>query len=213
MLALLARLQAFSITDMPLFFLIFYGACGVMLYRFWRTMFGAEAAFCFAVPLNAGKQIACRLSIFAAESICVGVLLTATLLLQGEEVCGLLLSLSASKTALLALMIAISLFLLAVGCAFALTLGNLPIFRRRRALWCAAFVLGLFALDRLTAPLLSSLPNRVLEIGMQTAPTAQADMAPIGFSFSLRRLMLELIAAAGGAWLMVLLTKRYMRLE
>ena len=211
MLALLARLQAFSITDMPLFFLIFYGACGVMLYRFWRTMFGAEAAFCFAVPLNAGKQIACRLSVFAAESICVGILLTAALLLQGEEVCGLLLSLSASKTALLALMIAISLFLLAVGCAFALTLGNLPIFRRRRALWCAAFVLGLFALDRLASPLLTALPDRVLAV--QAAPTALEDMAPVGFSFSLRYLAFELIEAAGGAWLMALLTKRYMRLE
>ena len=212
LLGLLARLKLFSITDMPLFALLFYGACGIMLYRFWRTMFGGEATFCFGAPMSAGCQIAARLLVFAALSVCGTALLAASILLQGEEMGRLLAALPAGQAATLFLWVALSALLLVVSYAFAFTLGNLPVFRAHRLLCCGLFAAAMLALNPLLLRVFAFLPDREMIIaGSEPAEALGAHFA--NFSFSIRTLVIELLEAPVFIGLMAMLTRKYMLLE
>ena len=212
LLGLLARLRLFSLTDMPLFTLLFYGACCIMIYRFWRTMFGGEAIFCFGAPLSAGWQVAVRMLAFAALSVCAAALLAASILLQGEEMGRLLAALPAGQAAALFLLVTLSMLLFAVPCAFALTLGNLPVFRAHRLLFCALFVAALSALDPLTLRILAFLPDHeVILTGPRSAEGLGVHLA--NFSVSTKKLVFELIEAPVFIGLTAWLTRKYMLLE
>jgi len=158
--ALLARLDIFSLTDMPLVYLIFFGTIGILIYRYRRTMFGAEATLMFSTTLSACAHIYERvLSIFLFSALTIAVTAIA-LVIQGETMGVMLLSLSTYHAVLLYFEVAFSLLFLTIQIAAILTLANLPRFRSMggiSVILFACIVFGLIALlSSLTEPLIQS---------------------------------------------------------
>jgi|GEM_PF-5482239 len=212
-LALSARLKWFSLTDMPLFYLMFGAAAALMMLRFWRTNAGAEAEMLYAVPLSPAGQMAFRAAAVFVLSAASALVMLAALLLQGEAMGTLILSLSPGAALLLYLMIVWSMLSLTIRAAFAMLLSGLPPFRTRRLLWvfiwAAVVFVGGALLPHLTAGLLPQ--HIVLPLSGEILWSAQNNL-PASFAFSLNELAWDAALLPVMLLLTVRLTRRYLLL-
>lgn len=156
--ALIARLGIFSLTDMPLVYLLFFGSIGILIYRYRRTMFGVEATLLFSTTLPAHAHIFERILAFFLFS-CTTTLITATaLIIQGESLGLMLTSLPVIHAVLLYFEVTFSLLFLTIQLTAILTLANLPSTRNKGGFSIVFFACVLFGgialLSSLTEPLI-----------------------------------------------------------
>lgn len=131
LLALPARLGIFSLTDMPLFYLMLFSSIGIMLYRYKCTIHGKEAAFLFTTDLSPRKHILVRYCSALILSIITALMIGLVLIIQGEKLGAMLRNLSFPMVAMLTAEIAISAFSLFIEISAALTLSNIRPFSKR----------------------------------------------------------------------------------
>lgn len=209
--ALVARTGFFSLTDMPLFYVAFFGAVGVIVYRFNRTMFGREAVFMFSVALSAAKQVMLRLVAALILSLCSTAVIGAALIIQGEEMAKLLMSLSPGIGCVLFCEVVLSMFLLSVLLAAILTLSNLPFCRNERTMWMVVWAIVVFGAISLLSILTETFADFYLIVQLGGGVfIADTPAVPSSFAFSLNVLLWQAIVVPILIFLMSRLTKNYL---
>ena len=208
--ALSARTGFFSLTDMPLFYVAFFGTVGMIVYRFYRTMFGQESVFMFSVAISASAQIMLRLLAGLILSICSTVVIGIALIIQGEEMGELLMSLSSGIGCVLFVEAALSAFLLSVILGAILTLSNLPLCRNERTMWMVLWAIVIFG----AIVMLSTLTEEFIDIYLIIQLSggvfiAHTHAVPSSFAFSINMLMWQVIVTPVLIVLMYRLTKKY----
>ena len=134
MLAVIARLKVFSLSDMPLIYLMIFSSVGIMLYRYYQTMHGAEASFLFTINISSGKQLIVRYISLLIWSLFTVLLIGVVMLIQGEKMGLLIQSLSFTMKMLLLAEVTFSIFVLVIMICVPLTLSNIQPFSQRRIL-------------------------------------------------------------------------------
>ncbi len=213
-LAVCARLHWFSLTDMPLFYLLFVSAAGYQLYRFWRISYGPEAEFTFAIPLSPAGQTGLRLLSMLAASAIAALAILLCLALQGEHVSALMRGQSLFAMLTLWFMLCWSMYLFCVQGAFCLVLAFQPIFRRLWPLAALAFFAAGSLLFRFSTDLMANaLPAQLsLTAAGLTLSSASAQGPDYSFAFSLSGLLVNAITLPLAACLMTRLTRKYLLL-
>jgi len=208
--ALSARIGFFSLTDMPLFYVAFFGAVGVIVWRFNRTMFGQEAVFMFSVAISAWAQILMRLLAVLILSICSTAVIGAALIAQGEDMAKLLMSLSPGIGCVLFVESALSMFLLSIILGAILTFSNLPFCRNERTMWMVLWALAVFGAIAVLSALTEGFADIYLIIQLGGGVfIADTHAVPASFAFSLNTLLWQAIVAPVLIFLMYRLTKKY----
>ena len=133
--AVFARLRIFSLTDMPLFYLMLFSSIGLMLYRYYASMHGPEAAFLFTIDLSPGKQMFVRYFSAGCRSIVTALMIGLALSIQGEELGSTLRNLSLPMRMLLLGETAFSAFALFLTISAPLTISNIRPFSKHPVLW------------------------------------------------------------------------------
>ena len=214
LLAFAARAGWFSVTDMPLFYLLFVGAAVVLLGRIWRTMFGREASLLFSTPLRAGEHILLQVLLAAGYSVLTTAVIAAAVLCQGEAMSALLRALRPIVRLLLFTETSLSLFCLILHGMAVMALINLPAFRRYRALaavlWIIALDGGMALLGALTARWVSGYVVISVTGGVAFSGTATE---PNSFSVSINEAMWIALVSPLCVWLAARLTRKYLLVE
>lgn len=144
-LVLLMRMQVFPSMDILLFYLIFFGAAGVSIYRFYHTMFGREAIFMHSLPLSASSQIVMRGCAMLVQSAFAVLLSALALILQGGTLGEMMTSRSFGGGAALFGVMTLSLWQFMLPICVILTLAHLPLCRGRRGVWMIVWAVIVFA--------------------------------------------------------------------
>ncbi len=209
--SLIARIKLFSLTDMPLFYLVFFGATAILLFRFWTTMFGQEATFLFSVPLKAKTQVGMRLlSAFILSAISTFVIAIA-ILIQGESMATLLTELSLFSAVILFIEIAISIFYLVLQLETVLALSNLPFSRVNRKLWIVIWAVILFGVTSVLSSLTVNFIDQYIVISQAGGISlSTSSTTPLSFSFSLNATLWMVIISPYCVWLINYITKKYL---
>ena len=124
-LAFLARMQIFSLTDMPLFYLMLFGSVGIMIGRYNSTMHGAEAAFLFTTDMSPKEHMFARYCAALILSIITALMTGAVLRIQGEELSKILRNVSFPMGLMLTAEVTFSAFALFAEISAAWTLSNI----------------------------------------------------------------------------------------
>ncbi|MGI6183789.1 MAG: hypothetical protein ACOYIH_06745 [Candidatus Fimadaptatus sp.] len=165
--ALMARLGIFSLTDMPIVFLVIFGSTGICIYRFWRTMFGREATLLFSTVLSARDHVLAHVCAFFIAYLLTVLVIGCALIIQNEALGRLLLALPAAHLMALYAEMTISMLFTTIMLSAIIVLAYKPRCRAHSLLWTIAYgsaALALMAvLTSLTAPLISA--NVVLSEG------------------------------------------------
>ena len=211
--SLIARMKWFTLTDMPLFYLVFFGATAILLFRFWSTMYGQEATFVFSIPLSAKKQVGMRLFCAFLFSIITTFIIAVAILIQGEAMAILLSELHLMSAVLLFVEISVSLFYLVLQLETVLTLSNLPFCREKRKLWIVIWVVVFFgvtsALSAFTEPFL----EQYIVIAQSGAISFSTTSAiPLSFAFSLNTTLWMIIISPVCIWLIGYITEKYLQI-
>lgn len=188
-LAIPARLGIFSLTDMPLFYLMFFASVGVMLYRYYCSMHGAEAAFLFTMDLSSGKQMLARYCSAGIWSILSALMIGLVLRLQGEDLGLLLRNLSLPLGIVLTAEAAFSAFLLFMMVSAALTISNIRPFSGRPVLWFVIIGTVMVGANRILPGLTETfLPACLVITEEGTVQISTVSNLPASLSFSLNTL-------------------------
>lgn len=209
--AIMARMKIFSLTDMPLFYIAFFGATTILLFRYWNTMFGQEATFLFSIPLKAGTQVGIRLSLAAFFSAITALIIALAILLQGEAMGILIAELTFVTALIIFIEISISMFYLIIQLEAALTLANLPFCRNKRKLWVLIWVVIIFGATSILTSITSNFIKQYIvisEAGKIFLDTT--NITPLSFSFSLNTAMWMIIILPFLVWLIIYVTKHYL---
>lgn len=212
--AAIARAGLFSLTDMPLFYLTFFGATVLLLYRFWQTMFGQEAALMFSLPLSSSGHIASQLLNMLIYSLLTTTFLAGALILQGEALGALLLTLPPAVSVVLFAEVVFSMVLLCVQLSMVLVLANLPFCRENRRLWVLLWILIVFGVTSMLSGATASLIDQYIVISAEgTFALSNTYTNPSSISFSLNTTLWLVLIAPVFVWLMSRLTRRYLMID
>jgi len=205
--ALLARLGIFSLTDMPLVYLLFFGSIGILIYRYRRTMFGVEATLLFSTTLRAHSHIFVRLFSFFLYSSITTVITATALMVQGESLGLMIASLPAFHAILLYFEVTFSLFFLTIQITAVLTLANMPHSRNKGGvgiiLYACLYFGAIAILASLTEPLL---PDFVVLSATEGLFISKSHIHASSIALSLNSLFWIAIAAPLSVGLMIKIT-------
>lgn len=195
-LAAAARLGLFSLTDMPLFYLLFFGSVGILLYRYHCTMHSSEAAFLFTLDLSPGKQMLARYGSSLLWSIFTALAIGGVLFIQGEALSGLLRQLSFPMGILLTAEVSLSVFTLVVFVSVPLTLSHMRPFSGHPVFWF--LILGAALLG--AVDLLSGLTECLIPAYLAAAEDGRLFVTsvpdtPASISFSVNMLLWDTVFA------------------
>lgn len=186
-LAALARLHVFSLTDMPLFYLMLFSSASIMLFRYYRTMHGKEADLLFTVDLSSWEQMLLRYVNFIIWSIITALVIGIVLSIQGEDLSRMLQALSIPGKMLLAAEVTFSLLALIVMISTSLTLSRIYPFSEHRIAAFITFLLVAFGIIRLLSTVVGGVASsylvvtdtgKILRSGVPNMPSS------ISFSFN-----------------------------
>lgn len=196
-LAVLARLRVFSLTDMPLFYLMLFSSVSIMLYRYYCSMHGKEAGFLFTVDLSSGKQLLLRYVHFAIWSVITALVIGMALSVQGEDMSNILQTLSITGKMLLAAEVAFSALTLTILISTALTLSYVHPFSEHRIAAFVIFLLIAFGLIRLLSKLTGGVVSSYLVV-TDTGKVLRSDISdmPSSISFSFNTLIWDILCSA-----------------
>ncbi len=143
-LALIGRLDFLSLMDMPLFYLMFFSALGIVLYRYYSTMHGKEATYLFSLDLSAGKQMLIRYSSMIAWGIITACMIDIALEIQGMGIGGIIDNQPLFGRVLLVFSASFSFLTWAVPISAALSLSYVRPFSEHHTVWFFVFIIILF---------------------------------------------------------------------
>ena len=193
-LAIFARIKLFSLTDMPLFYLMFFGSVGIMLYRYYCSMHGSEAAYLFTLDLSAKQQMMIRYISMLFWSVVTAWAIGFALMVQGEDMSQLLQSQSLSMTLLLASEITFSVFTLVILHSAALTLANIRPFSGRHILYFILFAaIGLGGISLLSRTTAKIIPFYLVATNSGKILISETSNTASSISFSFNTLMWDAI--------------------
>ena len=194
--AVFARLHIFSLTDMPLFYLMLFGSIGIMIRRYYSSMHGAEAALLFMTDLSPRKQLLVRYCCALILSITTALMIGIVLLIQGEDMSIMLRSLSFPMGILLIAEVTISAFTLFIEISTALTLSGIRPFSGHQIISFVIFgaiIIGINSvLPAITKTILPA--HFVVTTEGSVLISARNDI-PASISFSLNTLIWNVIFA------------------
>lgn len=130
-----ARLKFFSLTDMPLFYLMFFSSIGILLYRYYCTMHGKEAGILFSVDLSPVKQMLFRYAGFFVGSIVTTLMIGLAIIIQNEDAGMMLQNLPFMASTILTVEVTFSAFTLLVFISTALSISHIRPFSQKPILW------------------------------------------------------------------------------
>jgi len=212
--AAIARLGLFSLTDMPLFYLTFFGATVLLLYRFWQTMFGIEATLMFSLPVSSAGHIASQLLNMFIYSLLTTAFLGGTLILQGEALGTLLLTFPPAISVILFGEVVFSMFFLCVQLSMVLVLANLPFCRENRKLWVLLWIFVVFGITSILSGITASFIDQYIVISSEgDFALSNTYMNPSSISFSLNTTLWLVLISPIFIWLMSRLTHRYLMID
>lgn len=212
--AVIARLGWFSLTDMPLFYLVFFGAVVILMYRFWQTMYGPEAYIMFSLPLSASGHIAAQLANILIYSLSTTAVIGSALILQGEALGHMLLSLSPVISLALFAEVTFSMFLLSVQVAMVLVLANLPFCQGNRKVWIFLWTIALFGAVSILSGTTAAFIDEYIVISEESGIfISNTYTTPASISFSLNTMLWLLMISPTLISLMSRLTRKYMLLS
>lgn len=195
-LAIFARIKLFSLTDMPLFYLMFFGSAGIMLYRYYCSMHGSEAAYLFTLDLSAKQQMMIRYISMLFWSVITAWAIGFALIVQGEDLSQLLKSQSLFMTLLLAGEVTFSVFVLVVLHSAALTLAHIRPFSERHILYFILFsAIGLGGISLLSRTTSKIIPFYFVATDSGEVLLSQIPGVPSSISFSINTLIWNIICS------------------
>lgn len=196
-LAVLARLHVFSLTDMPLFYLMLFSSVSIMLYRYYSSMHGKEAELLFTVNLSSGKQMLLRYVQFIIWSIVTALVIGMVLSIQGEDLSNILHTLSFPGKMLLATEVAFSALTLIVLVSTALTLSYIHPFSEHQIAAFVTFLLVAFGIISLLSAVAGDVVSSYLVV-TDTGKILRSDIPnmPSSISFSLNTLIWDVLCSA-----------------
>lgn len=194
LLATFARLKIFSLTDMPLFYLMLFGSIGIIIYRYYNTMHGAEAAFLFMTALSPRKHIfaryCCALMLSTATALMIGIVL----LIQGEDMSIMLRSLSFPMSTLLIAEVTISAFTLFIEISTALTLSGIRPFSNHQIVSFVIFGATIIGINSVLPAITKTvIPAHLVVTTEGTVLISSQNNMPTSISFSLNTLVWNVI--------------------
>lgn len=143
MWVLLARLQVLLLTDMPFVYVMFFGAIGILIYRYARSMHGAEAGLTFSTSLSPKQHMGIRYSAMVLWGLLSTFAVLGMVAWQGQSMGQLLAQISWGNRPLIWGMMAFSMLLTCVKVSASVTMaylisgGRYPV--RYTLAWFAVF--------------------------------------------------------------------------
>ncbi len=193
-LAVFARLQLFSVTDMPLFYLMLFGSIGIMICRYYSSMHGAEAALLFMTDLSPRKHILVRYFCALMLSIATALMIGIALLIQGEDISIMIRSLSFPMSLLLIAEVTISAFTLFIEISTALTLSGIRPFSGHQIVSFVIFGAIIIGINSILPAITNALVPAHLVVTTEGAMLISTqNNIPASISFSLNTLIWNVI--------------------
>ena len=191
-------------------FLLTLGSAGILVWRFYQTLYGHEAVFLFSVPTGAAAQIAFRVLSALVFSVLSGFVMMVSSLLIGGEPSRLTLSLTPLSAAVYLGGMVLSILGLTLELELFLTLSGLPVFRPRQKRWISAFFVLSFAADRFISPAMDRLwPMQLILTSDGLFFSGDRIPADFSLSFSLAGVLLSLIRIPVCILLIIFLIRKY----
>lgn len=202
LLAALARFNLFTLGDVPLLLISLYSTTLLLIYRYWQSMRGSEAAFIFSLPMPTGKLVFSWIIIMLSFCAVSAIVILSALAIQGGDMGLLLRSLPWYLLMGVFLFFITTMFFLLIPLFTSVTITHAERFRKRRLLWTVVVWAGIQALLMLLGKLTASKIPYYIHIGTdQFDITSTLANSPNVLSVSINTSMWMLLGMIPCGWL------------